>query len=38
MHQRSCRVILGLNEELLEDVFKQEQSNNDCKGDLNDIK
>ena len=37
MHQRSCRVILGLNEELLEDVFEQEQCNNDCKGYLNNI-
>ncbi len=37
MHQRSCRVILGLNEELLEHVIEQEQSSNDCRGDLNEI-
>ena len=36
-HQRSCRVILGLNEELLEHVIEQEQSSNDCRSDLNEI-
>ena len=37
MHQRSCRVIMGLNKELLENVFEQEESNNNCAGDLDDI-
>ncbi len=36
-HQRSCRVILRLNEELLEHVIEQEQSSNDCRSDLNEI-
>ena len=37
MHQRSCMVILGLNNELLKDVLEQEESNNDCMEDLDDI-
>ena len=32
MHQRSCRVILGLNEELLEHVIEQEQVSNETSG------
>ena len=37
MHQRSCWVIMGLNNELLQNVFEQEESNNNCAGDLDDI-
>ncbi|CAB4033033.1 Hypothetical predicted protein [Paramuricea clavata] len=37
MHQQSCMVILGLNNELLKDVLEQEESNNDCMEDLDDI-
>ena len=37
MHRRSCRVIMGLNKELLENVFEQEESNNNCAGDLDEI-
>ena len=37
MHQRSCRVIMGLNKELLENVLEQEESDNNCAGDLDDI-
>ncbi|CAB3986993.1 Hypothetical predicted protein [Paramuricea clavata] len=37
MHQRSCQVTMGLNKELLENVFEQEESNNNCAGDLDDI-
>jgi hypothetical protein len=28
MHQSGCRVIMGLNKELLENVFEQEESSN----------
>ena len=28
---------MGLNKELLENVFEQEESNNNCAGDLDDI-
>ena len=35
MHQRSCKVISGLNEELLEDLKNQEESNNDDRVNLN---
>ena len=37
MHQSICRVILGLNEELLEHVMDQKLNSNDCGGDLNEI-
>ncbi len=38
MHQRSCRVILGLNSELLEDLFEQAESNNVDSEDVDDVR
>ena len=35
MHQCSCKVISGLNDELLEDLKNQEESNNDDTVNLN---
>ena len=35
MHQRSCKIISGLNEELLEDLKNQDESNNDDTVNLN---
>ena len=37
MHQRSCQVILGLNNEPLEDVLNHQESNNDCNDHLDEI-
>ena len=34
MHQRSCRVILGLNNEFLKDIF-EEECNNECQKVIN---
>ena len=33
----SCRVMLGLNEDLLEHVMEQKQNSNNCGGNLNEI-
>ncbi|XP_028412518.1 uncharacterized protein LOC114535400 [Dendronephthya gigantea] len=37
MHQRNCQVILGLNNELVDNIFEHEECNNICGENLNDL-